>query len=41
MLEGTTTMKTISLPRGIASGSYRIVLLDGNGGKWKQQLVVE
>ena len=42
-LDGTTatTLYTISLPQGIASGSYRIVLLDGNGGEWKQQLLVQ
>ncbi len=36
-----TTLQTISLPQGIAGGSYRMVLLDGKGGEWTQQLVVQ
>ena len=38
---GGSIVKTIALPAGLATGSYRVVLEDGNGKTWKQQVVAE
>ncbi len=39
--DGTAGTQTVTLPPGLAAGSYRLVLLDGNGKLWKLQLMVQ
>jgi len=39
--DGQTTTQQLNLPLSIATGSYRLVLLDEKGNEWKQQVVVQ
>jgi hypothetical protein len=39
--DGATGTQALTLPAGLAAGTYRLVLMDGNGNSWKQQLAVQ